>query len=83
MTTKQLALYSITITIYCTGTGFTKKDSESTPSSSSSTSPVSLEIEAQEYMAIDSYAAQGPGQINFEEGEIITVLDKLEDGKGF
>ena len=32
-------------------------------------------------MAIDSYEAQGPGQINFEEGEIITVLDKLEDGK--
>lgn len=57
--------------------GFTKKESSS---SSSATSP-SLEIEAQEYMAIDSYEAQGPGQINFEEGEIITVLDKLEDGK--
>ncbi|XP_011402812.1 PREDICTED: neutrophil cytosol factor 1-like [Amphimedon queenslandica] len=63
--------------------GFTKKDPESTPSSSSSTSPVSLEIEAQEYMAIDAYKAQGPGQINFEEGEIITVLDKLEDGWWF
>lgn len=32
-------------------------------------------------MAIDAYKAQGPGQINFEEGEIITVLDKLEDGE--
>lgn len=40
----------------------------------------SPEIEAQEYIAIDSYEPQGPGQIGFEEGEVITVLDKLEDG---
>ena len=45
-----------------------------------SLSPTSMEIEAQEYVAIDSYQAQGTGQLSFEEGEVITVLDKMEDG---
>ena len=36
-----------------------------------SKSPV---IDAQEYIAIDSYEAQGPGQISFEEAEVITVF---------
>ena len=40
-----------------------------------------MELEAQEYVAIDSYEASGPGQINFDEGEVITVLDKMEDGE--
>ena len=31
--------------------------------------------------AIDSYEAQGDGQVSFEEGDIIQVLDKIEDGK--
>jgi hypothetical protein len=54
------------------------------PDSEISHSPISSpEIEAQEYVTIDSYDAQGPGQISFEEGEIITVLDKMEDGWWF
>lgn len=39
------------------------------------------EIEAEEYQAIDSYQADGPGQLSFEAGETIHVLDKLEDGR--
>ena len=39
------------------------------------------EIEAEEYRAIDSYEAEGPGQVSFEEGSTIHVLDKMEDGK--
>ena len=46
----------------------------------SSLSPTSMEIEGQEYVAIDSYQAQGTGQLSFEEGEVITVLEKMEDG---
>lgn len=46
--------------------------------SRNTTSPI---IEAQDYIAIDSYETQGPGQMSFEEGEIITVLDKMEDGE--
>jgi hypothetical protein len=38
-------------------------------------------IEFQEYKAIDSYEAQGDGQVSFEEGDIIQVLDKIEDGR--
>lgn len=41
------------------------------------------EIEFQEYKAIDSYEAQGDGQVSFEEGDIIQVLDKIEDGWWF
>jgi hypothetical protein len=40
-------------------------------------------IEFQEYKAIDSYEAQGDGQVSFEEGDIIQVLDKIEDGWWF
>lgn len=39
-----------------------------------------LELEAQDYRAIDSYTATESGQISFEQDEIITVLDKMEDG---
>lgn len=39
------------------------------------------EITAEEYKAIENYEADGPGQVSFEEGDIIHVLDKLEDGK--
>lgn len=38
------------------------------------------EIDAEDYKAIDSYEAQGEGQVSFEEGETIQVLDKMEDG---
>ena len=38
------------------------------------------EIDAQEYKAIDSYEAEGPGQVSFEAGSIVHVLDKMEDG---
>ena len=38
------------------------------------------EIDVEEYKAIDSYQADGPGQVSFEVGDIIHVLDKLEDG---
>ena len=38
-------------------------------------------IDAEEYRAIDSYEAEGPGQVSFEEGDIISVLDKIEDGR--
>ena len=39
------------------------------------------EIMAEEYKSIQNYEADGPGQVSFEEGDIIHVLDKLEDGK--
>eukprot|EP00731_Ephydatia_muelleri_P003337 Em0001g3337a len=39
-----------------------------------------MEIDAETYRAIDSYQAQGPGQVSFKAGELITVLDKMEDG---
>ncbi len=39
------------------------------------------EIIAEEYKAIDSYQSDGPGQISFEVGQTIHVLDKLEDGE--
>eukprot|EP00731_Ephydatia_muelleri_P003342 Em0001g3342a len=39
-----------------------------------------MEIDAETYRAIDSYEAQGPGQVSFKAGEVITVLDKMEDG---
>ena len=46
--------------------------------STSHSPPPSLPRDAQ---AIDSYEAQGDGQVSFEEGDIIQVLDKIEDGK--
>ena len=41
---------------------------------------VSFEIEAEPYEAIDSYKAGGPGEVSFEIGDTIHVLDKMEDG---
>ena len=38
------------------------------------------EIDAEDYKAIDSYEALGEGQVSFEEGDTIQVLDKMEDG---
>ena len=38
------------------------------------------EITAEEYKAIEDYEADGPGQVSFKEGDIIQVMDKLEDG---
>lgn len=42
---------------------------------------VAPKIRAEAYRAIDSYQANGPGQVSFEIGDTIHVLDKLEDGK--
>ena len=39
------------------------------------------EIMAEEYKAIENYESDGPGQVSFEEGDTIHVLDKLEDGE--
>ena len=41
---------------------------------------VAPEITAEAYRAIDSYQATGAGQVSFEIGDTIHVLDKLEDG---
>ena len=38
------------------------------------------EIDAEEYKAIDFYEAEGAGQVSFEAGQTIQVLDKMEDG---
>ena len=38
------------------------------------------EIDAEEYKAIDLYEAEGEGQVSFEAGQTIQVLDKMEDG---
>ena len=40
-----------------------------------------LELDMQEYKAIDSYKAEETSQLSFETGEVIMVLDKMEDGK--
>lgn len=40
-----------------------------------------LELDLQEYKAIDSYEAAETSQLSFETGEVIMVLDKMEDGK--
>ena len=42
---------------------------------------LSPEIKAEAYKAIDSYQADGPGQVSFDIGDTIHVLDKLEDGE--
>ena len=39
------------------------------------------EVMAEEYVTIESYQADGPGQVSFKEGENVHVLEKLEDGK--
>lgn len=77
----------------CTYTGQKDKDSDdsgvgdnsapSTPASSidSIKNFISPEIKAEAYRAIDSYQADGPGQVSFNIGDTIHVLDKLEDGK--
>ena len=39
------------------------------------------EVTAEEYVTIESYQADGPGQVSFKEGENVHVLEKLEDGK--
>ena len=38
------------------------------------------EVTAEEYITIESYQADGPGQVSFKEGEKVHVLEKLEDG---
>ena len=40
-----------------------------------------VEVEALMYKAIESYEAQDPGQVSFKAGDLITVLDKMEDGE--
>lgn len=40
-----------------------------------------VEVEVETYNAIETYEAQGPGQVSFKAGDIITVLDKMEDGE--
>ncbi len=61
-------------------------NSASEPNTPASTPANSLtgfmapEIDAEAYIAIDSYQADGPGQVSFELGDTIHVLDKLEDG---
>ena len=36
--------------------------------------------EGETYMTVMPYKADGPGQISFEAGEMLNVLDKLIDG---
>eukprot|EP00731_Ephydatia_muelleri_P023476 Em0015g1059a len=42
-----------------------------------------VEVEGETYKAIATYEAQGPGQVSFKTGDVITVLDKMEDGWWF
>ena len=69
----------------------TAKDSDDSGVGDNTASDISLpvssiseffvpEIEVENYQAIDSYKADGPGQISFEAGDTIQVVDKLEDG---
>ncbi len=39
------------------------------------------EIAVEEYKAIDAFDAEGPGQVSFEAGSSVHVLDKMEDGE--
>ena len=39
------------------------------------------EVMAEEYITIESYQADGPGQVSFKEGDKAHVLEKLEDGR--
>ena len=45
-----------------------------------STNFASPEVEIKVYRAIRSYQADGPGQVSFEVGDTVHVVDKLEDG---
>lgn len=56
-------------------------DHESTPDSSLMQGFKAPEIDAEAYKAIDSYEAEGPGQVTFEAGSTVHVLDKMEDGE--
>ena len=38
-------------------------------------------IDTEEYKAIDDFEAEEDSQVSFKEGDIITVVDKEEDGK--
>ena len=40
-----------------------------------------MEVEAEAYRAIENYVAQGPGQVSFKAGDLVTVLEKIEDGE--
>lgn len=64
------------------GVGDNSASEPNTPASSidSTKKFISPEIKAEAYRAIDSYQADGPGQVSFEIGDTIHVLDKLEDG---
>ena len=37
-------------------------------------------ITTEEYQAIDDYEADDEAQVSFKEGDVITVIDKEEDG---
>ena len=43
--------------------------------------PPDVEVTTEEYITIESYQADGPGQVSFKDGEKAHVLDKLEDGR--
>ena len=40
-----------------------------------------MEVEGEAYKATDTYEAQGLGQVSFKAGDVITVLEKVEDGE--
>ena len=48
--------------------------------SSNDTGETDGEMPTEEYVAIDTFTAEGPGQVNFQEGDTIQVLEKLEEG---
>ena len=54
---------------------------DSSGRSTRSSTITGMELDTQEYVAIDMYEGMGPGQLSFEEGEVITVLDKMVDGE--
>lgn len=38
-------------------------------------------ITTEDYQAIDDYEAEDEAQVSFKEGDVVTVIDKEEDGK--
>lgn len=48
---------------------------------SSGYSDSGVELEVEEYIAIETYKGVGNSQLSFQEGEVIAILDKMEDGK--
>ena len=40
-----------------------------------------VEVEEETYKAIETYEAQGSGQVSFRAVDVIAVLEKLEDGE--